>query len=566
MVEKMYQWIAVMVFALALGVSGAAEIQTLVDSPSVSADESFRVIYETQELPDDSPDFSVLEKDFEIVSQRSHSNLGNVNGQVYKQYVWELTLLPKRTGQLSIPSVSFGQDLAPARPITVSAAAPLADGEDPELFFEISAEPTELYVQQSLLYTVRLYRSVVVGNSRIGEPVMANGDAIIERLDDGRSLEQMRKGKRYIVVERRYVVFPQQSGDLNIEPIVFEGQIISRGARPRVKRLRSDEVALKVKPIPASFDGDVWLPSEELTVEEAWSAGDQTLKTGEPVTWTLTVRAKGLTHTQLPELQLDWDERLNAYPDQPIQRDRVTRDGIVGEYTQKFAIIATEAGEFDLPEVQMTWWNTTTDQQALASIPARRLSVVGDASANQPVAVVPPTQVIPSPVPTPETSPDVGVATTPATWPYVVMGLLGLGWLLTTLGWMLSSKKRDRTPQADHGAGTAMDDLSASKLNQSLKKACEQNNAQQAKQALLRLGRLYHSHSGDAMSLTGLAQRYDDKTLVQALKDLDHTLYGAHTMAWSGENLWRAWQQAKHGSDSSKRASHETLHPLVESP
>ena len=552
MVNVMGKVVGLLVVLLAQNISTAAEIQTLVDSQTVEADESFRVIYETQQLPDDSPDFSVLEKDFEIVSQRSHSNLGNVNGQVYKQYVWELTLLPKRAGQLSIPSVSFGADLAPARPITVTAAAPLPDGEEPELFFEILAEPTELYVQQSLLYTVRLYRSVVVGNSRIGEPVVADGDAIIERLDDGRSLEQMRKGKRYIVVERRYVIFPQQSGDLNVEPIVFEGQIISRGARPRVKRLRSEAVALKVNPIPEGFNGDVWLPSQELTLEEDWSAGEQELKAGEPVTWTLTMRAKGLTHTQLPELDLEWDDKLNAYPDQPIQRDRVTRDGIVGEYTQKFAIIATEAGEFSLPEVQMTWWNTQTDEQSVASIPARRLKVVGDAVVSAPTAVVPPPQLIEEPAPTTANTPPVFEQSRQSAswWLYVLAGGLGLGWLLTVLAWMLTNKRRAEGAMPDTDA-TKVTTASEKQLTTALEQACKQGDAQGAKQAILNLGRHYYPNRADAMSLTGLAHHYED-ALGQALQQLDQVLYGTTTSQWSGDALWLAWQRTEHGATKSR--------------
>lgn len=527
----------------------AQDVVTRVDSTRVVIDESFRLVFEATKEPAQPPDFSVLETDFEIVSKSSSTSLQAINGDFSRQHVWALTLIPKRTGALTIPQVQFGTDTSRTLEITVTDR-PV--GEEPELFFEIVAEPRELYVQQNLLYTIRLYRSVVVGNSRIGEPELKQGDAIVERLDDGRSFEQMRNGKRHVVVERSYAIFPQQSGPLTINPIVFEGQVIERGALPRVKRLRSDVVSLDVKPIPSAFSGSVWLPSSELSLEEEWS-GDM-LTAGEPVTWTLTLRAKGLTSTQLPDFELAWDEKLNAYPDQPQLRDRVAVDGIVGERQQKIALIATEAGEYVLPDVTMVWWNTESDEQETATLPGRTIQVKGAAGVSQAVKpTVPLPQVVEE-----EVSPvdiEVPGAMIPS-WQYWLMGLFLLGWVGTALAWIFSRRQKvDVVDVEDEDFRNTVNENT-----KALKLACQENKALDAKIALLKLARSYWT---GVNSLVGLAACYSS-TLSTELEALSEAVYcGNDDKHWQGDDLWRAWKEEVHGVVETRERTGPVLHPLV---
>lgn len=543
------------------GVLSAQEIKVRVESTELREDESFRVVFETDTAPDGDPDFSVLERDFEILGQNSSSSLQAVNGQFTRQYLWVVTLLPKRLGEVNLPMVVFGSRNSEPVTVNVSKSEPLADGEEPELFFEIEASPQELYVQQSLLYTVRLYRSVVVGNSRIGQPQLSSGDAIVERLDDGRSYEQMRNGKRHVVVQRRYAIFPQQSGPLAIEPIVFEGQIIQRGALPRVKRLRSDPVSLDVKPIPADYSGKVWLPSKRVTLDEDLSLESNELTAGEPITWTVTLKAEGLTSTQLPEMELTWDDRLNAYPEKPQLRDRVIVDGITGESQQKIAVIATEPGEYTLPEISVVWWNTVTDREETAILPARTIQVnaaPGYRVQNQNPTVV--TPVIPNEANTQvngSAQDPVGIARS-APWKDWLLLVLAAGWLVTLLGWLRSRPAQKAVVhEAEVGRTQELE-----KTEQSLKVACRANRAQGAKDALLSLAR-QQGLVGNIRSLSGLAEA-TSPDLAKEILALNETLYASSGDDWQGANLWRLWKKEPK-SQTSKRPRHgtEVLHPLV---
>ncbi|MBT8130573.1 MAG: BatD family protein, partial [Gammaproteobacteria bacterium] len=59
----------------------AANITARLSHNPVSLDETFHLIYEADSNVDGEPDFSVLTKDFEILSSSQSTNMRSVNGQ-----------------------------------------------------------------------------------------------------------------------------------------------------------------------------------------------------------------------------------------------------------------------------------------------------------------------------------------------------------------------------------------------------------------------------------------------------------------------------------------------------
>ena len=62
--------------------SQAATITVTTDRASVGLNESFMMTFESDSSVDSDPDFSPLNKDFQILSRNSSSNLSIVNGKI----------------------------------------------------------------------------------------------------------------------------------------------------------------------------------------------------------------------------------------------------------------------------------------------------------------------------------------------------------------------------------------------------------------------------------------------------------------------------------------------------
>ncbi len=88
----------------------ATTITVKTDRQDVGLNESFVMIFESDGSVDDDPDFSPLQKDFQILSRSSSSNMSIVNGKISSTKTWKLTALARREGKLVIPPVSFGKD------------------------------------------------------------------------------------------------------------------------------------------------------------------------------------------------------------------------------------------------------------------------------------------------------------------------------------------------------------------------------------------------------------------------------------------------------------------------
>ena len=83
--------------------------------------------------------------------------------------------------------------------------------------------------------------------------------------------------------------------------------------------------------------------------------------------------------TQLPELSQPMPDSLKLYPDQPRLETQKKDGGVTGLREEKHAIIASRAGDVELPGVELRWFNTRTGRAETARLPARTLRVAAAA-------------------------------------------------------------------------------------------------------------------------------------------------------------------------------------------
>ncbi len=514
-----------LLFSLSTSVCFGATINAFVDRNPVHINESFQLVFEGTTYAD--PDFSPLLSDFEILNNSQSSHVNIINGQQSSSKKWTLTLMAKRTGTLTIPPISFGNDNSSARSITVLPAPKSPSGQIEDIFLEVEAEPKNPYVQSQVIYTVRVFSAINLNNASLTEP--SAGEIVIEKLGEDRRYETHRDGKRFVVIERKYAVFPQHSGDITIEPLTLETQIVEGKrsnpffddffSRPktRLQRVRSEAITLKVRAIPEAFKGQNWLPAKQLTLQETWLENPPRFKVGEPVTRTLTLLTAGLTAGQLPEFPKFRENNFKQYPDQPKLDQQNTPQGVISRREKKVALMPSKAGEYTLPAIQIPWWNTETDRMEFANLPARTFSVLP--AKNAPTAPI----VVPS---TPTTITKTPLETTNFwTWLSIIFAI---GWIGTLIAWWLS--RRPHPPKDTQNEKAAL---------KKVKQACHNHQATQAKEALLTWAKIHwQNYTPNSLGEIGKRCGGQVQTEIQAL---NHFLYSNHTVeTWNGSGLWSA--------------------------
>lgn len=356
------------------------EVLTLTVTGSMKLDINLTNLFnlDLSNLP--SPNIEQVEPAFEVLAKNQRYNIRTVNNDMVGEITWTYQLAPRRSGKLTIPSLSFKDSTSKPVNIEVVSGHPpdQQSAASRDSFVELSADKAEVYVQEQLTMTIRLFFSGNLVRGELSEP--EHPDAIIEPLGKQREYSRYRDGVRYRVVERRYALFPQQPGELTLPPIQFEGQ--ARDASGKLIFLRDSEqlYPVPVNDVPASYTGDTWLPASGLTLEESGLPESLQVETGENLTRTITLQAAGLPAEALPPLPEIAPEGLRSYPDAPERKTDITPGGLTSSLSQTRALVPVQSGPLTLPEMRITWWDTTTDSEQVAVIPAKTLQV-GRASA-----------------------------------------------------------------------------------------------------------------------------------------------------------------------------------------
>ncbi len=501
----------------------AAGFSATVDRARLNEGETFDLILESEDVTQfGMPDLTPLRDQFEVVSTRQENRLSTFAGQARSSTRWIVTLLPRQSGYVVVPPLKLGD--AQSQPITLQVLKndPNSGGKLAPIFIDASLDRESVYVQAQAVLTLRIYHSVSLYDDSSLTP-LSIPDARVEQLGDPRTFETDINGVRHGVIELRYAIFPQQSGELSIPAQVFSATPVERsngyefnpfGPRPgRPTRVKSPEIPLEVKPRPASWPADVpWLPARALTLSEAWNPEPKAVTVGDSLTRSLMLRAEGLSSAQLPPLPIQDSAGLRRYPDQPQQRNEVNDKGLIGSREESEALVPSQSGRITLPEVQVLWWNTELDRLESASLQARTLEVASN-----------PSLEVEAPVGGQAVARD---AAQVLLWPWqLACALLALTTVLGFGLWWHARRQPAILPTAQTGPSprTLLDDL---------KRACLANDPQATRQALDAWARQQPE------TLADMAARF--ATLSDALDGLNGALYSETGNQWQGESLWKA--------------------------
>jgi len=525
------------------------------DRDTLRINESVRLVIETDSTEKMMPDVSAVEKHFEIISQATSQNVSIVGGNrtVTNRFIYELE--PKAVGSFSISPITFGVQQTEVMRVSVLPAATSAE-DNAELFIEESVDQHEIYVQEQLILTLRLFLSVRLLDGSLADPAPAS--TRVERLGEDRRYTVNRNNREYSVYERRYALFPQQSGSLTVPPVRFEGIADDQSSGAQVfgslfnqgRRIsaRSAPIVVAVRPPPAEFTGSTWLPASQLQIDEVGDIVEQ-VEIGQPLTRKIQVQARGLTAEQLPAIDFGTVDGVRFYPDKPVSDTAQADDSLLAIQQSKVAIIGAEPGEVSLPPVRIDWWDTGTDTQQTAILPSRQVRFAGSSVAT----VGNSTDPAPQPAADAMQHPgeDAGTETIPATevgeeasstnfWRWAAFSAFGL-WIVTLVAILVVYQRFRKTVIISAPADKNRDpDLAA--LRNKLRSACADGDPRAARAALLDWVKQSY---GAACTLVEFARRQSHPALANEILALDQHLYASDSDSqdWSGDDLWNEFKR-----------------------
>ena len=562
-----------LLFLACAGIAQArAGIRASLDASQVAVGDTVQLTLERDGRTSGQPDVTPLEHDFDILGTSSSTSIELLNGAASERTEVVLTLAPKASGRMAIPPLAWDGERSQALSLLVTGPGATTQSGDaaaasaPSVFIETSVSEEQPYVQAAVQLTVRLFTAALLYRADLELP--ENGDVVAKQVGTDESGHTERNGRTYQVITRHYVLFPLHSGKLTLQGPVLDAEVAANQPRrpfgsdpfgggffggPAFRtiqpvRLHGNPVVLTVRARPASAVGSYWLPARNVTLSAAWNPAKLSAPAGDPITLDVALQATGLTAAQLPDLSslLGIPPGLKAYPDQPKLNDS-TQDGLlVGSRDQIIALMADKPGNYTIPALTVTWWDTQTDQPRVTTVPSRTLTILPAPGAAAATAA-PPARAA-QPLSTPASrqagpAPAVqkpAAARSPSQWQWISIALAAV-WLTTLGAWLWSRRSRPaRTQTPQPGSSSASGSSAAhgarpepSRERSAFRAACETNDAHAARAHLMTWATALWGTT--PAGVNAIAARIGDTAIAELLRDLDRACYAGG--AWQGRAL-----------------------------
>ena len=314
-------------------------------------------------------DLTPLTENFDVLGTRTSSQVRSINGNtdIWTDYI--ITLFPLTEGSLRIPSLTISGQLTDELEVTVTNQGARSNQETDELFLEIEVNKDSLYVQEQLLFSIRLFYTI----NGIRNPVFTEidiPDTVTQLIGSPNQYEKIIDGQRYGVYEKRYVIFPQKSGSLDIPDILFRGEVTDGSSSFVFRNLNTRRITAfiegrtidVVERPPSAEILPTWLPVTDLVMEESFSRPLSDLKVGDTFVRTIKMTANGVDGAVLPPFSPSNIQGFNTYPDPAKIERRFVNGSIVGERIESSTLVVLEDGNLSIPAIKIDWWNVDSDR------------------------------------------------------------------------------------------------------------------------------------------------------------------------------------------------------------
>jgi hypothetical protein len=335
------------------------------------------------------PDFDVL---FGPSQSKAYSSTW-VNGQSKSEttVTYTYVLLAKSEGTFNIPpatiKVNNSNYTSNALVVKVlpqdqaddaaqsNASAPTSGVSDKDLFVSMQVSKRNVYEQEGFLVTFKLYsKNTQVNFSNVKFPEFEGFLAQEVELPTEKkwSQDNYNGSNYYTVALKQTVLYPQRSGRITIEAGKFDVKVrVRTQQRARSffddffdtyqdvnKTLTTSPVTIDVKSLPsgkpASFANAVG------DYKMAASINSNQVKTNEAVTVKISISGTGnIRLVKNPEVTLPNDFEVYD-PHLAENNTRTTASGVSGTKTIEYMAIPRYAGDFEIPAVQFSYFDTKT--------------------------------------------------------------------------------------------------------------------------------------------------------------------------------------------------------------
>ena len=241
-----------------------------------------------------------------------------------------------------------------------------------DLFITASASKTNVFEQEAFVLTYKIYTresNLQLNNAKLPDFKGLHSQEIEMTTNAKWTPEHYQGRNYYTTVYRQFVLFPQQSGKLYIDPAQFQMTVgkpvqsadpfdaFFNGGSSVIeikKSIATPKIAINVNPLPAGKPADFAGGVGEFTISS--SINSKELKTNDAITIKLVISGTGnLKLISNPEIKFPDD--FEVYDPKVDNQVRLSREGLTGNKVIEYLAIPRHAGTYKIPGVSFSYFD-----------------------------------------------------------------------------------------------------------------------------------------------------------------------------------------------------------------
>ena len=209
--------------------------------------------------------------------------------------------------------------------------------------------------------------------------VEVDGAYMLRLESQGTRLGETIEGDSYSGQRYEFMLFAQRDGKLTIPPAAVDVEVKTWGAGggTRIERMSLSGVEFMARTPPGAEGTYGLISTSNLTANQDWDRKSDSPMVGDAIKRTITLRAEDVSGMAFAPMRYSEIEGVGIYPGEPTVDDQFARGDLAGTRIETVTYVFEHAGDVDIPDVYLSWWDVSAEELKQIVLPGLSLSITG---------------------------------------------------------------------------------------------------------------------------------------------------------------------------------------------
>jgi hypothetical protein len=248
-----------------------------------------------------------------------------------------------------------------------------------EIILRTAVTPGEAWVGQKVVLHVDVLAKDGWAQLKKVTDAEVEGAYLLRLESQGTRLSETIDGDSYTGQRYDFMLFAQRDGKITVPPVPVDVEIKTWGAGggSRIERMSLPLVEFVTRTPPGAQGIRGLISTSNLTARQDWDPETESPVVGDAIKRRITLRAEDVSGMAFAPTLHNEIDNLGIYPGEPTVEDKFARGDLTGTRVETVTYVVERAGDFELPSIELSWWNIDTQELQHIVLPGFTLQVTG---------------------------------------------------------------------------------------------------------------------------------------------------------------------------------------------